>query len=275
VRQPAFYIAALVGALATGVLLVVLSLQKPASAQVQNQLHFDCQRFDTKVADPIRPEANHLHDLLGNTSLSDTSTYESLVAHTETSCELPFATSAYWTPQIYLAGQPLSSYKAAIYYHAAKPDSVSHIPDGLQMLAVHQPGDVDDEVTFKCGKDPTTAFSEPYYGCKENFRIVYHFPECWNGDSLGVSSLTDSVGTTCPSGSVRVVSLRLSFHYRHPNPGSRLPSPLEFAVGDHEEGGWSAAHADAFEANQQPEFNDTIEMCVMNQIADPICSRGT
>jgi hypothetical protein len=239
-----------------------------AAAAEQNQLLLLCSIYRVATVDPIQPQADHLHAFAGNRSVSDNSTYESLVSNPNTSCERPFVTSAYWTMATYWGGEQVDPIRVAVYYHAAHPERVSHIPDGLQMLA----SDANGEVTFKCGRDPTPGLQDPPYNCTQNFRIIYSFPECWDQRSLLHTSLRDRRGNWCDAGYREIISVRLAFHYKHPHPGEPLGSPLEVSTGADQRSPWTAAHADAFEANQQNEFNKTIRQCVMEQQALPICS---
>jgi hypothetical protein len=239
-----------------------------AVVPVPNQFHLGCDIYDVAQIDPIQPEADHLHAIAGNRSLADDSTYESLLAIEDTSCTPPFVTSAYWTMATYWGDTRIDPHRIAVYYHAPRPQAAAHIPDGLKMLASNDNG----EVYFKCGKDPTTHALKPVYGCTEDFRMGFKFPECWDGQSLEPTSLTDAKGTNCPTGTTRLVSLKMAFHYEHPNPGQPLGSPLNVSTGADQISPWTEAHADAFEANQQPKFNDTVQKCVMEQQPLPICS---
>jgi hypothetical protein len=240
-----------------------------AAAGGYNDLLLNCKIHRVATIDPIQPQADHLHAIAGNRSISDDSTYESLVSNPDTTCNRPFATSAYWTMATYWDGVQIDPTRVGVYYHAAHPNQVSYIPDGLQMLASAANG----EVTFKCGKNPARALQEPPYDCtREYFRIVYNFPECWDQKSLLATSLRDRTGYRCDAGYKELVSLRLAFAYNNPHPGEPLGSPLEVSTGAGQRSSWTAAHADSFEANQQDEFNDTIQKCVIEGQELPVCS---
>jgi hypothetical protein len=239
-----------------------------SAAAGKNQLHLTCTIYQVATVDPIQPQTDHLHAFAGNRSISDDSTYESLLSNPSNSCNRRFATSAYWTMATYWGGEQIDPTRVGVYYHAAHPERVSHIPDGLQMLA----SDANGELTFKCGKNPAPGLPEPPYNCTKDFRIVYNFPECWDQRSLLHTSLRDRRGAWCDAGYREIISVRLSFHYNNPHPGEPLGSPLEVSTGADQRSPWTAAHADSFEANQQNKFNDTIQKCVIEGQELPICS---
>src|SRR4051794_10294709 len=94
---------------ASTVLLVVALGLEPNLRQVDAQteedslsgpiLQFGCDVVKVAAEDPIvGPEHPHDHVFYGNKGVNADSTYESLVANKDTSCNLPFATSSYWNP---------------------------------------------------------------------------------------------------------------------------------------------------------------------------------
>jgi hypothetical protein len=63
----------------------------------QPRIKVSCDVYATNRVDPIA-DSEHLHRQIGNTSLTNESTRESLFASTVTSCDMPWFTSAGWFP---------------------------------------------------------------------------------------------------------------------------------------------------------------------------------
>jgi Domain of unknown function (DUF1996) len=269
VRTTLFFVGlAMITALSVGVVVGLDGESPEANAAMQNQIHLKCGLAKSDNVDPIRPEANHSHHIFGNPALQDDSTAESLLAQQQTTCSESFVKGDYWTMATRLGVLEIKPFKAAIYYHAAHPDRVGDIKNGLMLLATRDNG----QVKFVCGNDESTAQDTPHYGCtNKTFKIVYNFPECWDERSLRPESLVDRAGARCPVGFTEIVSVREAYHYRNPNPGRPLPEPLTVSVGQDQWDSWENVHADAFEANVQPAFDDAIQKCIREGQALDIC----
>jgi hypothetical protein len=259
---------------ASTVLLVVALGLVPNLRQVDAQteedslsgpiLQFGCDVVKVAAEDPIvGPEHPHDHVFYGNKGVNADSTYESLVANKDTSCNLPFATSSYWNPVVKDGTTEINQPIKLSVYYIGKGDQtkVQPIPNGLQLIGNKDNGKVD----YRCGAEP--AVTSPPYGCTaDEYRIRVQFPECWNRSSLKPDSLVRMSGSSCPSSHpYQIPTIRMSVHYG--NVGGILEGPLQVSAGSGEFLGADFFHADVFAAPQEPDFNDTIKKCV-NNVAD-------
>ena len=227
-------------------------------------LQFGCKVVKSAAEDPILdPELPHDHVFYGNKGVDADSTYESLVANKDTSCNLPFATSSYWNPVVKDGTTEENQPRKISVYYTGRGDQtkVQPIPAGLQLIGNKDNGRVD----YRCGAEPPVT--SPPYGCTaDEFRIRVHFPECWDQSSLNPDSLVRMIGEQCPSSHpYRIPSIRMAVHYE--NVGGILEGPLQVSAGDGEYLEADFFHADVFAASQEPDFRDTIEKCV-NNVAD-------
>src|SRR5215203_5790637 len=112
-------------------------------------LQFGCDVVKVAAEDPIlNPEHPHDHVFYGNMDVNADSTYESLVANKDTSCNLPFATSSYWNPGIKDGTEDNPPKKISLYYFGKNDQTkVQSIPDGLQLIGNKDNGKVD----YRCG----------------------------------------------------------------------------------------------------------------------------
>jgi Domain of unknown function (DUF1996) len=269
-RRAVLLLTAVAGTVLLVVAMGLVPNQHLADAQTEADgssgptLQFGCNVVKAAAEDPIvDPEHPHDHVFYGNKGVDADSTYESLVAHKDTSCNLPFATASYWNPVIKDGttedNQPS---KISIYYTGKNDQSkVQPIPDGLQLIGNKDNGRVD----YRCGDEPPVR--SPPYGCTaDEYRIRVHFPECWNQSSRKPDSLVKMRGVSCPSSHpYQIPTIRMSVHYE--NVGGVLEGPLEVSAGGGEFLGADFFHADIFAASQEPDFRDIIKKCV-NNVAD-------
>ncbi len=265
-KQLFFTIFALI--LALGVLTGVRTV---ASAGEPPVFQYSCGVAKTAKMDPITDDPSpHKHIFYGNKSVNWDSTYRSLVSHKNTTCKLGFVTTSYWHPAVRFGAVELKPRFVTVYYFGhGNLRELRHIPDGLKMIGRESNGDVD----YVCGRGTRKGVENPPYGCAaEKFRIRVHFPNCWDRSSLRPESLHEgpTLGT-CRNGMVKIPQLRVSIHYHLDKP---LASPMRVSAGGGEWKDKSFMHADAFEANQQPKFNETIKTCVMEHVHARICTRG-
>ncbi len=247
------------GALVLLLLLAVLLAARPADAQPRIKVS-GCQVYATNRVDPIA-FSQHLHHHFGNTTTTNDSTGQRLLAANTTSCKAPWFTSAGWFPVA--QGVPLySKNQVAVYYRAPGDQTqVKAIPTGLKMVA-H-----DARINSGGGS------------------VSVSFPNCVAVDAGGMpildsvdheSHLYDAGGRACPNSHPYRIP-KISYLIRY---GGTVTSQTMVSSGVDT---WAPfgihMHADYLAANQ-PDFNDRlIDLCLRNApdsvtVAHPDCGEG-
>jgi hypothetical protein len=225
----------------------VLLAARPAEAEPRIKVS-GCNVYATNRVDPIA-FSQHLHHHFGNTTTTNTSTGQSLMAANTTSCKAPWFTSAAWFPVA--QNVPLvSKNQVAVYYRApGDRTKVRDIPTGL--------GIVSHEVYIKSGGSLVTVT----------------FPDCWDQGRLNPANMVKSRNGVCPSThKYRIPRIFYLIRYNGTitsrttvSSGGNLWAPFG-----------SEMHADYLAANQ-PVFNDRlIDLCLRNApdsvtVAHPDC----
>src|SRR5215217_9577542 len=159
------------GALLLAVVLASVLLLGPfaARADAQPRIKVNCKVYATNYVDPIAG-TTHLHNQIGNTSTTNSSTGSSLFNNRSTSCNQSWFTSAGWFPV-----ERNESVKGVNVYYRAHGDqrTIKAIPTGLQLLATDQ--------EYNCGTDGTFQETPPY-GCRQIWQTRVIFPDCINAN---------------------------------------------------------------------------------------------
>jgi Domain of unknown function (DUF1996) len=249
--------------------LAVIALGLPSRALPQsstlNQLAFGCKYNVTRVADPF-VDPNHKHDFYGSKPIGEYTTYQDLLRNTSTSCDVRSTHAAYWSPQAREGGNEVKTPRGiSVYYEDVNNDDARmrlH-PQGAKMIASAQNG----QVRYRCGGTNSRILKSVPYGCKEPYRIVLQFPNCWSGSGVGPSQfkfVPQYQGRVNCRGAypIRMPDFRMAIHY--PNKDQRLERPLEFSAG---RGRWEGAafvHADRFGADTEG-FRSLERRCFLNK----------
>jgi hypothetical protein len=236
------------GALLLTLLLGVLLAARPADASTRILIR--CTVYDRNMEDPIF-FTEHLHDHIGNTTTTDSSTGESLKAANETSCDKPWFTSAGWFPVARDPGGrfvPLAPRNQVIVYYRNPGDAtdLQPIPTGLGIFT--------NDIKIKSSGD----------------RVTLTFPDCWNERSLKPADMVRSRQGNCPSEySYRIP--RVSYVIRY---SGTITSLTEVSAGVDE---WApyrtGMHADYLAANQDVFNEQLIDRCLRfgRPGIDPAC----
>jgi hypothetical protein len=236
------------GALLLTLLLGVLLAARPADASTRILIR--CTVYDRNMEDPIF-FTEHLHDHIGNTTTTDSSTGESLKAANETSCDKPWFTSAGWFPVARDPGGrfvPLAPRNQVIVYYRNPGDAtdLQPIPTGLGIFT--------NDIKIKSSGD----------------RVTLTFPDCWNERSLKPADMVRSRQGNCPSEySYRIP--RVSYVIRY---SGTITSETQVSAGVDE---WapfrSGMHADYLAANQDVLNEELIDRCLRfgSPGIDPAC----
>jgi hypothetical protein len=236
------------GALLLTLLLGVLLAARPADASTRILIR--CTVYDRNMEDPIF-FTEHLHDHIGNTTTTDSSTGESLKAANETSCDKPWFTSAGWFPVARDPGGrfvPLAPRNQVIVYYRNPGDAtdLQPIPTGLGIFT--------NDIKIKSSGD----------------RVTLTFPDCWNERSLKPADMVRSRQGNCPSEySYRIP--RVSYVIRY---SGTITSLTEVSAGVD---AWApyrtGMHADYLAANQDVFNEELIDRCLRfgSPGIDPAC----
>jgi len=153
--------------------------------------------YNDPIVNPGQPGAAHLHMFFGNTMTNASSTYASLRATGDGTCNGgPLNRTGYWMPAVHNArGDVVVPDYFALYYKAnigSGPSyqdairSVRTYPPGLKMLAGTVMGDAAPSTRFDWYCDTTQNKSQRIPNCPtgERVGVVLQFPTCWNGRDL-------------------------------------------------------------------------------------------
>ena len=237
-------------------LLAGLMLTQKAEA---SSIRVSCNVYAENRYDPIA-FAQHLHRQIGNTSLTNQSTGQSLYANKQTSCpDASWWTNAGWFPVERYEPVP----NAIIYYRAPGDQTkVADIPRGMQLLGKNDPSRPGAEILYSCGSSPgdtSPTQASPPYNCKQNWATQIRFPRCWDG--IGIEE-TDTVygptRTSCPATHPYMLP-EINYLIRHPNTDGKVPNPLTVSAGVDTWEDYTHMHADYFFAAQD-EFHTDVDL---------------
>lgn len=235
----------------------------------QPRIKVSCDVYATNRVDPIA-DSEHLHRQIGNTSLTNESTGESLFASTGTSCDMPWFTSAGWFPV-----ERYEPVRAVNVYYRAPGDQteIRRIPTGLQLLG--------DRIQYRCNNTPSEEeFQDsPPFNCRNNFDTRVTFPDCWNRQSREETSMVyGNYRGGCPSTHPYRIP-RISYLIMHDNTNDVIADRLRVSAGVDAWESRQGMHADYFAANQSVFDNELLDLCLGNasdsvRVADPRCGAG-
>ena len=150
--------------------------------------------YDDPIVYPGRPGESHLHTFFGNTKADAHSTYESLRATGDSSCQGgPLNRSAYWHPSLLDGrGNVIMPDHIAVYYKSIPGDR--KIPRGLRYVFGYDAANpnADQHFYWNCdGPGATQSHSVTLtdrlaLGCPAGAKVgvVAHSPDCWDGVNL-------------------------------------------------------------------------------------------
>jgi hypothetical protein len=195
-------------------LLAVLLAARPADAQPR--IKVNCKVYATNYVDPIAG-TTHLHNQIGNTSTTNSSTGNSLSSNLGTSCNQSWFTTAGWFPVE--RNEPVKGVN--VYYRApGDQKTIKAIPTGLQLLATDQ--------KYTCGGG-TNLTATPPYGCNTTWATSVTFPDCINTSRLTdeATNAVESRNGVCPSTHPYRIP-KIAYFIMHPEGG--VTNPLQVSA---------------------------------------------
>ena len=219
-----------------------------------------CTHSHSAPDDPIvhfgHPGAAHEHDFLGNTSTNAFSTYESLRATAATTCNRSGDTAAYWVPSLRADGKIVRpSIMRAYYQTGGKANTaIQPFPKGLKAVT-----EMGKKVEWFClgGGGVNAAGTTPTCPPGKRLMLRITFPDCWDGRNVDTPDHRSHLAYSSKGGC----------SVSHPVPVPQLRVALEYptnGVGGVElaSGGPETAHADFFNAWDQPALEHLIRSCI-------------
>lgn len=227
---------------------------------------------DDPIVAPNAPGGSHSHDFFGNTSTSNASTYQSLLANSSTTCNRTGDTAAYWAPSLIDGAAILQPLRINAYYRPGgkDPATIQPFPAGLKVIAGDSKATSPQRlgiVSWGCAATPdgmpavkpsATPVSCPFDGKSGGLKLRIRFPDCWNGLDLDSadhkSHLAYSRKGACPATHpVPVPQINLNVVY----PTAGGPNVV-LASGNSPLTG----HADFFNAWDQATLEMLVENCL-------------
>jgi hypothetical protein len=150
----------------------------------------NCKYGTSLPDDPVlrhgQPGSSPGNDFYAATNVDANSTFATLRQSAST-CITHYDTSAYFQPQLLLAGQAQTPTTMYDYYeipNGADPASIAQWPDDFSMLADAT------HIYWTCGGGGAPHMSAPYncadYGSTGNITAYANFPTCWDGANPSV-----------------------------------------------------------------------------------------
>ena len=264
-----------VGAFASEV-MAVTSFDKGAT--VNPDFSIKCplshRRPDDPIVAPRRPGGSHMHDFFGNRSTNAFSTYATLTGKPTTCVTDMRDMASYWTPTMYVNGQP-ARIKSGFAVYKAHAESVRAkvrpFPKDFRMIAGNSkaatPGAnpliAKGKVGWNCYGKQRGFTTSPLGNCRDlggAFQDLYIvFPACWDGSRIAAANQShvayfDPKTKLCPRSHPAVLpQLVLWVRYQEFNArAARFSS-----------GGFHTVHADFLNVWHQPRLADLTLRCIV------------
>lgn len=242
----------------------VTSLAQLRGVNFVSGCRFSHRNADDPIVYPGQPGKSHDHTFIGNDSTNAFSTLSSLQAATS-SCRRVGDTAAYWVPTLGSpTGKPVVPIRATVYYRRRTLAPVQAPPPGLKMIAGDAKATAPQSLrvtSWNCGPEAGVPPQSTIPTCpnagREGLALHVMFPNCWDGVHLDSadhrSHMAYSVAGRCPADHpVALPAIQVNLRYPvRGGPGYFLAS-----------GGQFSAHADFFNAWQQPVLESLVDGCL-------------
>lgn len=205
---------------------------------------------DDPLLHPGHAGGSHQHDFFGNTSTSASSTPAMLMT-ASTTCNEPADRAAYWVPSLRSGewGKTLRAYYSA---GSIDPRRITPYPRGIGVIGSTSSG----SVAFSCGLGvDASGWSLRPPTCSGSTSVRITFPQCWNGRTVGTSSVVAAVASSCPVGfTTPLPMLRIVVQT-----ATKAPSLATSA------GAPNRMHADFWNAWDQNALGDLVAVCIRGE----------
>ena len=226
------------------------------------------------IVHPGQFGSSHQHEFYGNTTISPTATYDSLVAGS-TACGDKGDTASYWHPTLYIDGVRAPVPKSTFYYTGeSKPGPLATWPPDLKIIAGNAAatGPQSTSVVYwGCGDGSSVSkVNMPPQCTSGDTGLTAHviFPDCWDGLHLDStdhkSHMAYSSAGSCPANypvSLPYLILRLQWTGLHPAPSS-VGLAVISSTGVLGIGPASTMHADWWQAWDQARLTQLVGQCI-------------
>jgi hypothetical protein len=223
---------------------------------------------DDPIVYPRQPGVSHSHTFFGSKTTNAGSTLRTLRA-SATTCRRNPDTAAYWVPTLYSKGEVVEPTKGSAYF-VLRGYEMHAFPPGLKIVAGNAHARSPQAVMvayWSCSMREGVRWTTPHRcvsprpgrdGLQRTslLQLDVVFPDCWDGRHLDTSDhkshMAYSRNWRCPrSHPVKVPRLRFIVTYP-------IQEPRELALAS---GGIYSAHADFFNAWQEPALKRLVSDC--------------
>jgi hypothetical protein len=228
---------------------------------------------DDPIVFPNMPGASHRHSFLGNDSTNASTTTDTLLKNTGSSCQPLDDHSAYWIPSLLENGKVVEPHGVTVYYGSRLADTTATVPfpQGFRMIV----GDAKRQIAtpqgapgqFWCGGaggETGRSADGNWPVCAKTAELTFQltFPDCWDGVHLDSPDHKSHVGNAdgngkC-SGKFPVAIPSLSFVIGYPTSGSSAGFQLS-------SGNASSMHGDAFFAWENDALGHRVKDCIVQK----------
>ena len=247
--------------------------------------------YDDPIGKPGQPGAAHLHLFFGNTAANAFSTYASLRAAGDGTCDGgQLNRSAYWVPALLdTSDVPQVPEYITMYYKGNGPSiadirRIQPMPAGLKMIAGYDATDPSAGQAYHWMCEDGTGVGPNIPNCRPGSHIgaVVDFPSCWDGvnvDSadhrhhLAYLTYAGGGGAHCPPGypvMLPQVTFGIWYPYRAGTAAWRLSSDMAVpgAHGSTFHADWFGAWDPAIQAEFTLHCINELRNCISGQLGD-------
>jgi hypothetical protein len=237
-------------------------------------MSFKCKFSHRRAADPIVSygvyPSDHSHDFVGNTSVNEWSTYQSMI-RAGTTCVVDGDTAGYWQPTLVAPdGSPAPVYTSVIYYRN-RPEEYSRtvaFPPDFRMIAGGPNGFPAVYWTCEGESDGAYSTSKSFVPtCSKKKRIISHvyFPSCWDGVHLDTPDHRSHVTYGFADGMVEVrfpETCPVSHAVKIPQIDFRIVYSVSNGSGYRFSNGDTLPHADFWNTWDQEQLEKWLDECL-------------